>query len=362
MRANARMRTGALTCILAVTFGCVVGCALGYVVARPTPAVAAQHVLPADEYAARVSAAINDIDIALQQPMDARTASELAADVNTLLPITLPVEIDGGQMTVDNTILRTLVSRLDAAKSPQDRADIADEMRRHLLSLEASLGTQGAGVPQDPEALASIIVARTVPQRSPLSEIIGDIVEKLIVLLQKFWEATGGTSESTTIFTTVTIAVLAMLLTLLGWLLVRAVLHARAATATPETPDAERASGPVVLAAEGLPTDPLAYADELARTGMIREAVRALFGGVARALVEAGVVQQTRTRTDAELLSDVRAAAPRAHEMLQVLAHAFESAYYGHVELDELRYRDARAAYEAVLVAVRRPADGGEES
>ncbi|MDP2181753.1 MAG: DUF4129 domain-containing protein [Actinomycetota bacterium] len=346
-RERAGVLTGALACLLA--------CML----ALAAPAPAAQRVLPADEYRSRVGAAIDDIDVARDRSMDSRTASELAADVNTLLPITLPVEVDGQKVVADNSILRTLVSRLDAAKNPEDRADLADEMRRHLVSLEASLGGPGAGVPEDRETLEKIIAAQRVPSRSPLAEIVGKIVERLLDVLQKWWASAGGSPRTATILSTGMVVLLAVLLAFLGWTLVRALLRARAAAATLEPAGGTRAvGGPVVAAAEGLPADALAYADELAGRGLFREAVRALFGGAARALVEAGVVVQTRTRTDAELLAEVNASAPRAHGKLRTLAVAFETAYYGHVDPDAERYEEARAAYESALAALR--PEGGD--
>lgn len=341
--------------LAAIAIACVLACLL----APAVPTYAAQRVLPVDEYRSRVDAAIDDIDAARDRPMDSRTASELAADVNTLLPATLPVETDRDTVVADNSILRTLVSRLDAAKNPGDRADIADEMRRHLVSLSSSLGTPGAAVPEDPEALREIIAAQRVPSGSTLTEIVGKIAERLLDILQKWWESAGGSPETVSILSTGMVVLLAVLLVFLGWVLVRALLRARAATAAPETVR-PAAPGPVVAAAEGLPADALAYADGLAASGQMREAVRALFGGAARALVEAGAVVQTRTRTDTELLAEVRANVPHAHGALAELANAFEVAYYGHVEPDTERYGEARAAYEAVLGALR--VGGGDAS
>ncbi|TLM72997.1 MAG: DUF4129 domain-containing protein, partial [Actinobacteria bacterium] len=87
-------------------------------------------------------------------------------------------------------------------------------------------------------------------------------------------------------------------------------------------------------------------------SGRTRDAVRALFGGAARTLVERGVVPQTRTRTDGELLADVSRAAPPVAPPLSELTGAFELAWYGHVEPGEDGYAGARGAYERTLAEV----------
>ena len=107
-------------------------------------------------------------------------------------------------------------------------------------------------------------------------------------------------------------------------ILIRALLNARRGAARAERSRSGPAhtEGPVVAAAADLPDDPLAFAEALAAGGRRREAMRALYGGAARRLVDAGAIRRMRTRTNAELLRDVRESASLAAPALAALTDA----------------------------------------
>jgi hypothetical protein len=122
----------------------------------------------------------------------------------------------------------------------------------------------------------------------------------------------------------------------------------------------EQDYAPVIPAAEGLPADALTFAEDLAGQGRFREALRALFGGAARSLVERGLLRSTRTRTDGELLSDLRESAPGVVSPLRSLAETFESAWYGHFDPGVEGFRAAKDDYRETLSAVERTVSAEE--
>jgi hypothetical protein len=147
------------------------------------------------------------------------------------------------------------------------------------------------------------------------------------------------------VFGAVVLVLTVLLAVLLVLVVVRAIIRARSGIAT-RPGQAAMPPEPVVPAAEGLPADARAHAASLAAQGRYRDAVRALFGGAARRLVEAGLVRQARTRTNGELLSEVRAVLTQAHVPLSALSSTFEGAWYGHLDPGADGYAEALLAFD----------------
>jgi len=265
-------------------------------------------------------------------------------------------------LVVDNSILRSLVSRLAALERPEQRREVVSEMRRHLASLQQAVSGDPGQIPADAEALQELIDAQAAPTRSPLAEFFGDVLEWLLERLQVWWERAGANPTASTVMTWVTVGIAAALAAGLAFVLGRALLRSLAARARPDT-----LLPPVPLglagapAAEEPPADPLAAADALAAEGRLTAAVRMLLSGSARMLAQAGVLRQTKTRTNGELLAQVRADAA-VREPLTQLAHTFDRAYYGHREPDRDAYDAARGSYRTLARIIERRTLGGEEA
>lgn len=304
-------------------------------------------------YADRVRQARDAATAADADGMTRREASDLAARLNSLLPATERVEMgDGLVVGVDNSIMRSLVARLDAAPNTAARADVLEDLVGHLDSLVLAIGEPGAAVPEDPAALAELLDVQRSQDRSSLTRLFGDLVDRLAEWLQGWWGGVGGSRQAGRVFTVVIVALIALLVVALAAVAVRAYLRARAGLATP-VPGGETTGGaPVVAAAEELPLDARGWAGELADQGRYRDAVRALFGGAARMLVELGYVAQARTRTNGELLREVEPVTPGAHGHLAVLCRLFEGAWYGHVDPGPEGYASALELFDAVSVAL----------
>jgi len=113
----------------------------------------------------------------------------------------------------------------------------------------------------------------------------------------------------------------------------------------------EAPGSPAVAAAADLPTDALGYAESLAASGAHREAVRALYGGAARHLVDTGAVTRMRTRTNLEMLRDVAAAAPDLAGPFEALTREFERDWYGHADPGSAGFERARCEYGRIVDA-----------
>jgi hypothetical protein len=325
--------------------------ASGLAVGGPGVAHAAEASTPAalEEYVARVDRARATVAGTADGDLDQRAARDLAAAVNTLLPATERVEMpDGRVIAVDNAIVRSLVARLDAAPSPALRREVTADLGGHLDSLRVALGTPGAGVAADPAALAELLDLQKARDRSSASRLFADLVDRIVVWLQEWWARAGSSERSSTVLSVVGIVLVALLAVTLLAVLVRAILRARAGLIAPVSAVAPSPDGPVVAAAQGLPPDARAFADELAAQGRHRDGVRALWGGAARLLVEAGIVRQARTRTNHELLREVEPAAPALGIPLASLSALFERAWYGRTDPGADGFAHALRAYDDV--------------
>lgn len=318
-------------------------------VALALPSTAHAATTTVVEYRERVVAARAAVEKALPGVADEAAARELAATVGELLPESEKVDVGGTEVTVDNSGLEALVSSLDAAGSAEPRREAADRILAQLDSQVAALGTPGPALPTDPAALDRILKEEGVGgAQSARSTLLAEL-QKLMSRIIDWLTSAGDQSAVRNSFRVVYYALLAISGLAVMWVVVLVIRRLRSSRVRGDASDAADVQGPVVAAAEGLPDDALAFADSEAAAGRSREAVRALFGGAARELVERGVVPRTRTRTTRELLGDVEQARPRVVPPLRALASAFEPAWYGHVEPGASGYADARAVYVTLL-------------
>ncbi|PKQ30102.1 MAG: hypothetical protein CVT60_01810, partial [Actinobacteria bacterium HGW-Actinobacteria-10] len=318
-------------------------------------AAPAREADPVSDYRERVAGARKLVERALAgDGPDELEAFTLATKLNELLPASETVDVNGTIVTVDNSVMRGMVARLASSPRANMRLEVIRELSVHLKSLHAATGVPGEEVPQDADALERLLAEGKPDGRSAISNLFGDIVDRLGRTIMNWWESVGASPTTGRTLTTITIVVLAMLTAFLLWVIARAFLASRAGAVTSPRGVVEVPVGPIVTAAEGLPDDPLAFAEEIAARGDVRGALRALFGGAARLLAGAGIVRQTRTHTNGELLAQVRSGdALTLHGPLASLCARFERAWYGHHEPDAGAFAEAREEYLAVRDAAR---------
>lgn len=275
-------------------------------------------------------------------------SQQAAAEINTLLPGTERVAVGTRTIDVDNSVTRSLIARLDASKSAQVRRDTSADILAHLGSLKAAVDAADGPARHDEALLARLLARSDLSSRPTLSDEFAKLIERLTRWLQEWFARImrrRGVTTASDIGVGVVIVALCALLVFAVAQVVRSLTASLARH--DERILAERAAddAAVVSAAEGLPPDALAYADELAAAGRFREAVRALFGGAARTLVDLGLLRSTRTRTNAELLGDLAPAAPPVLPPMTELSDGFERAWYGHADPGQEGFAEARTRY-----------------
>ncbi len=327
----------------------VVALALG---GAPARAAAADGPASYSDYRGRIATAITILDDAMPRITDQDVAQRAAADITVLLPPTERVDTGSGLVVVDNSTLRTYTLQLDVAVKGTTRTDLANEIRAYLASLEAANPAGSGTLRSDPAALKALLAEGVSPARKTLGDYLSEWIARLTDAISKWLVANLGRQGASFATTAATVIAVVVLAALVLFLLLRAMARGRRAVARRDKA-APHLTSPVVAAAEGLPDDIVGHADSLAGQGLFREAVRALFGGAARELVDRGLLRRTRTRTDAELLDDVAPVAPGVHPPLRDLTSDFEVAWYGHVDPGEDGFRTARGRYGEVIAATK---------
>ncbi|MCX8007963.1 MAG: DUF4129 domain-containing protein [Coriobacteriia bacterium] len=242
-----------------------------------------------------------------------------------------------------------LARRLRDAKTPSDRKAAAEDLAAHLGSLASLEKTDGpAAIAHDPALLERIMAEEGLASGSEAQRILRDLQKRLQELFDRFlarWLGSEAASKGFAALYYVVLALSGLVTAWLVWRVLSALLGRPARGRRGRREGEPEAGAPVVEAARDLPADALAYADAAADEGRFREAVRALFGGAARSLVERGVLPVTRTRTTSEILHDLAERAPHAHPALAALAGVFEPAWYGHRDPGPDGYAAARCSY-----------------
>jgi hypothetical protein len=293
----------------------------------------------------------------------ATVAGELADRVDALLPEGLDVAEGTATVAVtDDATVRVLTSRLRGAVAGGARRDVTTQLAAHLASMREAIGGAGTS-PSDPVALRELLAARPATTGSGgnwLDQQIQKVLQWAADWLAKLEPSVTGASPFLP-SRLIPVVVIAVPVLLVAWVLVRARRRRRRANGESSVAGSPTSAAPVVAAAAGLPDDPLAYAELLASEGRHRDALRVLYGGAARHLVETGVVTRMRTRTDLEMLRDVRDAAPSLAPAFGRLTASFESAWYGHTDPGGHGFYRARESYESVVAdSSLDEASGGE--
>jgi hypothetical protein len=307
-------------------------------------AIEAPVTLSQAEYASRVTEARVLVERELANIDESTTAQSVAVSVRELIPDTATITFGEQTVALDNGTLVSVVARLDSARWPDVRKSVADELLGQLRSQEAALGEPGTPPSGDAALLKQILADEGVTKADESGQQLFDWLMEQVEKVLNWVAGALGTGPAKTSMRAIFYGLLVISAFVVAWIVFVIVRRLRAVVGR-TAGDADTADDAVVSAAVGLPDDALAFADAEAGEGRHREAVRALFGGAARELVERGVVPRTRTRTNAELLGDVEIARPAVHEPLMALAGAFEPAWYGHVDPGADGYRDARVEY-----------------
>jgi len=296
-------------------------------------------------YAVRIAQARDVLDEAGADIALPQVAETTAEEIAGLLPRseTVPMR-DGSSVLVDNTDLHGLLAELALAGTAAEREAAAGLLGGHLDALALLAEERSGPVAYDAALFERVLADARIVEESALDRWARELQQRVTEWLRSLLSASSGDGAALPIVEYAVWAVSALAVAAVAFFVLRAWRRAVARRESVEVAERE-AETPVVAAAAGLPDDVLAYAELAAARGDRREAVRALFGGVARLAGRRGVVERTRTRTTTELVRDVVRAAPVLGDDLSLLAQLFEPAWYGHRDPGESGWDAARAAY-----------------
>ena len=343
----------------AVARVCVVALAFAGAVAMwAGPARAAAEPLTVSEFSARLGQAR---DLVTHPSLATTGAAASAADsLDALLPATLEVAEGTRTITVDLTQALVDVRALRSAPTAEVRAAAAKRLLTRLDAMRAAVATAySTDDPVDPDALVRIVGALPA-QSTRADDWLNNQIQKILEWFAKLFGQTGpSTTPGSALASRITMVVVLALPVLLAFIvLVRALLARRRRSGAAGTAlELETVPGaPAVAAAADLPSDALGYAEGLSAAGAHRDAVRALYGGAARHLVDEGAVSRMRTRTNREMLRDVTDAAPAIAPPFESLTGDFDRAWYGHADPGAEGFAHARSSYERVVSDPATPA------
>lgn len=332
-----------LRALVALSLAIVIACA-----SAPSSALAQDATLR--DYTTRVNEAYDTVTKALEAPtITPENADEVSSQVRELLPASESVKQVDDVVRVDNSVLTSLAERLANEETASERRRITEDMAAHLEALVAVAGRPGNAVPSDPAALETLLSDQQIQERNPLSEFFASLVDRLGTWLMSWFDSASVSPQTSSVVRIVSIVLFAALALGLLWMAIRVIVRLRSGIAR-KGPHPVLANTPaIVAAAEGLPDDALAHADELAASGQWRDAVRALFGGAAREITEAGYVIEAYRRTNGELLLEIRPTAPQVYEPLAALCAEFERSWYGHHDPGPQGFDRSRTLFASVL-------------
>lgn len=290
-------------------------------------------------------------------------------------------DLSGQMIALENEELAPDLSVLQPLATARTR-DEAMAARPRLARLAATLGQPGGpadagatAAPADRRLLETVRKRQALPEiragggtappvsrlenlRRALTELLEPPLRTLAEAFERFWDWLSGLFPKErrasplgfNLYTLVIVLVAAAVATFafLAWRAFRQ--HRRA--------EPEAAAG--VVPAASRDDDPLSretsewerYADELARAGRAREAVRAWYHAVLVALYRSGLLHYRRGRTNweyATALSPALAIRPAFFEM----THRFEREWYGHAESSEEALARARDLALELLQGLR---------
>jgi hypothetical protein len=323
--------------------------------ALAAPGIASASTITLGEFASRVESASVAVHVAASDSTSATLGAAIADSIDALLPVDLRVAEGTSTIVVaDDSEVHRLTSDLRAAADTGQRTSAARALESHLASMERAAAS-GADDLADPTALAALLAARPIAASSG-DTWLNQQIAKVLKAITDWLGSLDLFSVKAAPFSAgriISYLVILVPVLLVMWVVLRTRRRRGAAGPRLGAAGPGSAMAPAVMAAADLPADPLTYAEALAAAGQTRDAVRALYGGAARHLVEAGVVHRMRTRTNHEMLRDVAAASPELAPAFGRLTADFEAAWYGHADPGGAGFHRARESYHAV---VARPA------
>ena len=274
--------------------------------------------------------------------------------IKHLLPRTEPIEVEGREVSVDNTWLYVLLDSYAAEKDPQQRIAKLNEVAGRLRALDENLRRAEAATSEqgNPRDKVREILSRPAYQpeqetavggfiKRVLREVrgfVGEVLSSLGRLIGKLFGVSSGNGW---------VSKLVLLVVAASGLLVGARMIRRA-----RVPGSKRKKTRTVLGEE-IAADGTSHALgeaglAAARAGDFRTAVRKLYVSLLYELFERNLIELDESATNHEYLNKVSRFGPLVGPM-RYLTERFDCVWYGMFPSSEADFADYVASYEKAM-------------
>jgi hypothetical protein len=278
--------------------------------------------------------------------------------IKRLLPRTEPIEVEGREVSVDNTWLYVLLDSSLAEKDPQQRIAKLNEVVGRLRALDehlrlASAATSEQGSPRD-----KIREILSRPAYQPEQEtVVGSFIKRVLRKVRGFAgevlsslgrliERIFGVSSSNGWVSNLVLILVAVAALLVGARLVRRMRVPRAKRKKTRTVLGEE------IAADGTSRDLAEAGLAAARAGDFRSAVRKLYVSLLYELSERNLLELDESATNREYLNKVSRFSALAGPM-RYLTERFDYVWYGMFPSSEDDFAAYLASYEQAMQGAR---------
>jgi hypothetical protein len=329
--------------------------AIAILVSLCAPAVLAQGLSTAGDYANRLDRAERMVNEAIERDSP---ASELAPTVKRLLPASEAVEFNGATTRVDNTWLHEAMDNVVRNEEGEDErrhsklSEISARLSRLLRSVKAAQTAEDRELEEQRARLDGILARpeyQSLEKRE--SEIarwmrrIADSIYRLLINL--FGGASGpraGGGLASVLRALIILVVIAALI--FGAVKLARRFQTRIKPA-PEEAETREALGEEI-ADDATAADLFAMASELARQGEYRKAIRRGYIALLCEFDQRGKLRLGRSKTNRDYLDAMRLE-QRIYPTFSVMTSAFERAWYGQTRATEEEFQNFVTLYQEAV-------------
>lgn len=326
-----------------------------------------QAATPQD-YKTRVESARLEVEVMLQD-LDSMPESKRAASVNSIrneLPVTEKVEWDGGSIETQNAWLTQKLDELSSSKDQQKKRQILIDISERLLAISESAGkldeqlkTAERTKDQDKQKLAEILSRQEYQKPEAKQEsLFQKWWREFLAWLEKIFPKPNiepGTTSGLEGFKFVLqILVIAAVVGFVGFLLYRFLpfFGGRFGRKRKEKRGDRVILGDLIGDDESA-SDLFSEAEQLARQGDLRSAIRKGYIAALCDLSDRKIVRLARHKTNRDYLRDVRKD-ESLFDSLRGLTFNFENNWYGLRTAEQSDWEDFRERYTRTIENARK--------
>lgn len=285
---------------------------------------------------------------------DKAYSEEGVSYMKRLLPRTEPIEVEGREVSVDNTWLYILLDSYTAEKDPQQRIAKLNEVAGRLRALDEHLRLAAAATSEQGSPRDKIREILSRPAYQPEQEtVVGSFIKRVLRKVRSFAgevlsslgrliEKIFGVSSSNGWVSNLILILVAVAAVVVGTLLIKRMRVPRAKRKKRRTVLGEE------IAADGTSRDLAEAGLAAARAGDFRVAVRKLYVSLLFELSERNLIELDESATNHEYLNKVSRFSALVGPM-RYLTERFDYVWYGMFPSSEDDFAAYLASYEQAM-------------